>query len=218
MGRPGRNQDRQSKPQGLRIEIIPNSADVISSWSGKAQRTPLLFPTCSLFLEVLWTRGAYCLCICFWQGAVRINKDLWRLAVSMPATFCKIWFSHLRAQKKKKSKKKKCLWNRSETEDLSRSLCGSDSVGRWLERELKYPARQFYSYLLPCTPYSHFSLLAHPYLSLTLSQRYCAILREIFQRSCSVSLRWWILVKRCLCSLGYAQSIICFFLIGFSSR
>lgn len=142
-------------------------------------------------------------------GSIKICGDLLFLGQLLSA---KYYFPLLR------QKKKKCLWNRSETKDLSRGLCGSDSVGRWLERELKYPAWQFYLYLLPCTPYSHFSLLAHPYLSLTLSQRYCAILREIFQRNCSVSLGWWILVKRFFCSLGYAQSIICFFLIGFSSR
>lgn len=134
-------------PIGCWIEIIPSPADVISSWSGQAQRTPLLFPACNSFLELLWTCGACGLCICFWQGAVRINKDLWRLAVSMPATSSKILFFHLKA------KKKKCLWNHSETKDLSRSLCGSDSVGRWLERELKSPARQFYSL------YSLFTLL-----------------------------------------------------------
>lgn len=89
-------------PRGCWIEIIPNLADVISSWSGEAQRTPLLFPTCNSFLELLSTCGASGLCICFWQGAVRINKDLWRLAVSMPATSSKILFSHLRAKKKKK--------------------------------------------------------------------------------------------------------------------
>lgn len=87
-------------PRGCRIGIIPNPVEVISSWRPEAQRTPLLFPTCKLFLKLLWTCGAYGLCTCFWQRAVRINKDLWRLAVSRPATFCKILFSPLKAKKK----------------------------------------------------------------------------------------------------------------------